>query len=150
MVAMATGTARHAWRSPDLPPDEMGLAKRFSFVDWRRAAQAVGALAAYEPEPGLKFDKISEVYSQRFQREDFDEGEGPLFDPTVLPQEYLTNPDGRHAFVYVSTIQRMRINLFGMPEEWDPEGREDDASQIDIPIHFHRSSPTSATAVHRP
>jgi type I restriction enzyme R subunit len=99
------------------------------------AAQAVGALSAYEPEPGLKFDQAYEVYSQQFQREDFEQEGATRYDPQVLPQAYLTHPDGRHAFVYVSTIQRMRINLFGMPEEWDPEGREDDASQIDIPIH---------------
>ena len=51
------------------------VAKRVLFLVDRRAlaAQAVRAFSSFEPEPGLKFDKIYEVYSQRFQREDFDE-----------------------------------------------------------------------------
>ncbi len=36
-----------------------------------------------------------------------------LFDPKVLPNEYLTQPKLSHTFVYVSTIQRMARNLFG-------------------------------------
>src|SRR3972149_2259673 len=138
MVAMATGTGKTRMAIASIYRlMKSGLARRVLFLVDRRAlaAQAVGALAAYEPEPGLKFDKIYEVYSQRFQREDFDEEGTARFDPKVMPQEYLTDPDGRHAFVYVSTIQRMRINLFGMPPELGPEGREEDASQIDIPIH---------------
>lgn len=43
--------------------------------------------------------------------EDF--GEEEKFDPTVLPNSYLTDPKPGSAFVYVSTIQRMAINLFG-------------------------------------
>jgi len=39
-----------------------------------------------------------ELYSQRFKREDFEEDN---FDPTVLPQSYLTNPQPSHAFVYI-------------------------------------------------
>jgi len=138
MVSMATGTGKTRMAIASIYRlMKSGLAHRVLFLVDRRAlaAQAVGALAAYEPEPGLKFDRIYEVYSQRFQREDFDEEGATRFDPKVMPQEYLTDPDGRHAFVYVSTIQRMRINLFGMPPELDPEGREEDASQIDIPIH---------------
>ena len=52
-----------------------GVGQRILFLVDRRAfaAQAVRAFASFEPEPGLKFDKIYEVYSQRFQREDFDE-----------------------------------------------------------------------------
>jgi len=138
MVAMATGTGKTRMVIASIYRlMKSGYARRVLFLVDRRAlaAQALGALAAYEPEPGLKFDKTYEVYSQHFRREDLDEAEGSRFDPRVLPPDYLTRPDGRHAFVYVSTIQRMRINLFGPPEEWDPEGREDDASQIDIPIH---------------
>src|SRR5262249_22318258 len=74
------------------------------------AAQAVNAFASFEPEPGLKFDKIYEVYSQRFRREDL---EGERFDPKVLPREYLLDPQPGHAFVYICTIQRMAIYLFG-------------------------------------
>ncbi len=138
MVAMATGTGKTRMAIASIYRlMKSGYARRVLFLVDRRAlaAQAVGALAAYEPEPGLKFDRTYEVYSQQFQREDFEEDGTTRYDPQVLPQAYLTDPDGRHAFVYVSTIQRMRINLFGMPEEWDPEGREDDAAQIDIPIH---------------
>ena len=57
------------------------------------AAQAVRAFAAFEAEPGLKFDQIYEVYSQRFQREDFDEDEQVR--PKVLPASYLTEPEAR-------------------------------------------------------
>ena len=59
----------------------------------------------------MKFTQEYEVYSQRFQKEDF--GEDEPFDPKVLPNEYLTAPKPSHTFVYVSTIQRMARNLFG-------------------------------------
>jgi type I restriction enzyme R subunit len=52
-----------------------------------------------------------------------------------MPAEYLSQPDGRHAFVYVSTIQRMQINLFGPPEGVNWLRDEGDAGPIDIPIH---------------
>ncbi len=60
-----------------------------------------------EPEPGLKFDKIYEVYSQRFRREDLEEGE--KFDPKVMPPAYLLNPQPSHSFLYICTIQRMAV-----------------------------------------
>jgi type I restriction enzyme R subunit len=83
----------------------------------------------------LKFDRIYEVYSQRFQREDFDEDE--KFDPKVLPQSYLVDPQPRHTFVYVSTIQRMAINLFGRGAGFgrEEEAADEDADRLDIPIH---------------
>ena len=61
-------------------------------------------------EPGLKFDKIYEVYSQRFQTDDLEPGE--KFDPKVMPNAHLTNPTPGSAFVYVCTIQRMARYLF--------------------------------------
>jgi type I restriction enzyme, R subunit len=76
------------------------------------------------------------VYSQKFQREDF--GEEEKFDPTVLPNSYLTSPKPGDAFVYVSTIQRMAINLFGRETVLGDkdEAPEEDADQIEnIPIH---------------
>src|SRR5450432_3049179 len=90
-----------------------GVARRILFLVDRRAlaAQAVRTFSSFEAEPGLKFDSIYEVYSQRFQSGDFDEEE--KFDPKVLPNHYLTNPKPGSAFVYVSTIQRTSINLFG-------------------------------------
>ena len=138
MVAMATGTGKTRMAIASIYRlMKSGAARRVLFLVDRRAlaAQAVSALSAFEPEPGLKFDKIYEVYSQRFQREDLEEKDGARFDPKVLPQEYLTHPDGRHAFVYVSTIQRMRINLFGVPTDAQGEELDLEGAQIDIPIH---------------
>src|SRR5439155_18743313 len=75
--------------------------------------------------------------SQKFQREDF--GDDDLFDPKVLPNEYLTAPTSTHTFVYVSTIQRMARNLFGAEGCFAQSGgdteAEADADKLDIPIH---------------
>jgi type I restriction enzyme, R subunit len=138
LVAMATGTGKtfttvnQAYRLM-----KAGLARRILFLVDRRAlaAQAVNAFASFEPEPGLKFDKIYEVYSQSFRREDL--GEGEKFDPKVMPSAYLLEPQPSHAFLYICTIQRMAINLFGRKaifEQGDEEA-EDDADLLDIPIH---------------
>ncbi len=78
LVAMATGTGKtftmvnQAYRLM-----KSGVARRILFLVDRRAlaAQAVRAFASFEPEPGLKFDRIYEVYSQRFQRHDFEDDE---------------------------------------------------------------------------
>lgn len=140
LVAMATGTGK-TFTIVNLIYRLMksGYAKRILFLVDRRslAAQAVTALASFEAEPGLKFDKIYEVYSQRFRREDLDEN--IKFDPKVLPTEYLISPQAKHSFVYVSTIQRMRINLFGYSGMFgrttgDTE-EEEGAEKLDIPIH---------------
>ena len=87
LVGMATGTGKtfttvnQVYRLM-----KAGVGRRILFLVDRRAlaAQAVNAFASFEPEPGLKFDKIYEVYSQRFQREDL--GEDEKFDPKVLPR----------------------------------------------------------------
>ncbi len=135
LLAMATGTGK-TFTIVNLVYRLMKshVAKRILFLVDRRAlaAQAVRAFAAFEAEPGLKFDQIYEVYSQRFQREDF---EDERFDPKVLPTAYLTAPKLGHAFVYVSTIQRMGINLFGRNAIWGREDIDPDAQQLDIPIH---------------
>ncbi len=137
LVAMATGTGK-TFTAISLIYRLMksGLAKRVLFLVDRRAlaAQAVTEMNKFDAEPGLKFSQTYEVYSQRFRREDLEEEN---FDPRVLPTEYLTNPQLGHAFVYVCTIQRMRINLFGKPEAWggDDVDDESDASKLDIPIH---------------
>jgi type I restriction enzyme R subunit len=138
LVAMATGTGKtftlvnQVYRLM-----KSGVGRRILFLVDRRAlaAQAVRAFASFEPEPGLKFDKIYEVYSQRFQREDFDEAE--KFDPKALPQSYLVDPKQGDAFVYVSTIQRMTINLFGRDAVFNigDEPIDEDAEKLDIPIH---------------
>lgn len=140
LIAMATGTGKTRMTIAAIYRlMTSGYAKRVLFLVDRRAlaAQAVGALAAYEPEPGLKFDKIYEVYSQRFKREDLEDDDSTPFDPKVLPESYLTQPSDHQAFVYVSTIQRMRINLFGNPEgvNWGERDDDSDANILDIPIH---------------
>jgi type I restriction enzyme R subunit len=137
LVAMATGTGKtftmvnQAYRLM-----KSGVGKRILFLVDRRAlaAQAVRSFGAFEAEPGLKFDRIYEVYSQRFQRDDLDD---ETFDPKVLPTKYLTEPQPDHAFVYVSTIQRMAINLFGRDAvlNFGDDPLDDDADRLSIPIH---------------
>ncbi|MGI8733970.1 MAG: DEAD/DEAH box helicase family protein [Pyrinomonadaceae bacterium] len=138
LVAMATGTGKTFTLVNEVYRlMKSGVGQRILFLVDRRAlaAQAVRAFASFEPEPGLKFDRIYEVYSQRFQREDFDEDE--KFDPKVLPPSYLLNPKQGDAFVYVSTIQRMTINLFGHDAIFgtDAEEVDEDAEKLDVPIH---------------
>lgn len=138
MLAMATGCGKtftlvnQVYRLL-----ESEVARRVLFLVDRRAlaAQAVKAFAAFEPEPNQKFNQLYEVYCQRFRAEDWDEND--KFDPTVLPNDYLTNPQAKHTFVYVCTIQRMMANLFGRAAALGGEGDEldDDADQLDIPIH---------------
>ena len=138
LVAMATGTGKTFTMVNEVYRlMKSGVARRILFLVDRRAlaAQAVRSFAAFEPEPGLKFDKIYEVYSQRFQAEDFDEGE--KFDPKVLPNGYLTDPSPGTVFLYVCTIQRMTINLFGRAAAFASEegDTEEDATQLAIPNH---------------
>jgi type I restriction enzyme R subunit len=138
LVAMATGTGKTFTLVNEVYRlMKSGVGRRILFLVDRRAlaAQAVRAFASFEPEPGLKFDKIYEVYSQRFQRGDFDEAE--KFDPKALPPSYLIDPKQGDAFVYVSTIQRMTINLFGRDAVFNigDEPIDEDAEKLDIPIH---------------
>jgi type I restriction enzyme R subunit len=161
LIAMATGTGKtFTMVNQVYRLMKAGVAKRILFLVDRRAlaAQAVLAFASFEPEPGLKFDKIYEVYSQRFHREDFDEKE--KFDPRVLPSSYLTDPQPSLAFVYVSTIQRMTINLFGKDAIFaaGDEELDEDATKLDIPIHAfdliiadecHRGYTSSEAAIWR-
>ena len=137
LIAMATGTGK-TFNAVNLAYRLMktGIAKRILFLVDRRAlaAQAVQAFHSFEAEPGKKFHQLYEVYSQRFRREDL---EGGTFDPSVLPSSYLTDPNPVHTFVYVSTIQRMTINLFGHAAAFSPgdESPEHGAGKLDIPIH---------------
>ena len=141
ILAMATGTGK-TFTAAELIYRllKSQTAKRILFLVDRRvlAAQAVREFSAFEPEPSQKLDKLYEIYSQRFRKEDFDE---PTFQPNVLPNEYLTNPKSNHTFVYVTTIQRMRINLFGReglffePSDENAFEYDLDAEQLDIPIH---------------
>ena len=138
LVAMATGTGKtYTMVNQIFRLMESGVAKRILFLVDRRAlaAQAVKAFASFEARPGLKFDRTYEVYSQRFFREDFEEDE--KFDPKVLPSSYLLEPKPGHAFVYICTIQRMTINLFGRNAVFgtSDEPIDEDAEQMEIPIH---------------
>jgi type I restriction enzyme, R subunit len=139
LLAMATGTGKTFMTVNQVYRlMKSGVAKRILFLVDRRAlaAQAVRTFASFEPEPGHKFNQLYHVYSQRFHREDFDEDE--KFDPTVLPKSYLMEPKAGHAFVYVCTIQRMAINLFGRETVLgdSEEAPEEDAEELkNIPIH---------------
>jgi len=139
LVAMATGTGKtFTIASLVYRLLKSGVSKRILFLVDRKAlaAQAVMEFAAYEAENGLKFNQIYQVYSQRFKIDDFESGEKVDFN--VIPTGYLTDPDGNQVFVYISTIQRMQINLYGKEGmfsyggDYDPD---DDADKIDMPIN---------------
>lgn len=137
LVAMATGTGKTLMTVNEIYRlMRSGVARRVLFLVDRRAlaAQAVRTFASFEAEPGFKFDEIYTVYSQRFQKDDLvDEP----FDPKVMPNSLLTAPKLGDAFVYVSTIQRMTMNLFGRGKALNPEGEAPDteAQKLDLPIH---------------
>lgn len=139
LVTMATGTGKTLMTVNEIYRlMKSGVARRVLFLVDRRAlaAQTVRAFASFEAEPGLKFDKIYPVYSQRFQQGDFTKEE--KFDPNVMPNSLLTDPKLGDAFVYVSTIQRMSVNLFGRDAAIRPADDEDDevdAGKLNIPIH---------------
>jgi type I restriction enzyme R subunit len=140
MVAMATGTGKTYMTVAQIYRLlESGLVRRVLFLVDRKAlaAQAVREFSAFQTPQGNKFNQEYEVYSQRFQKEDF--GDDQPFDCKVLPNEYLTNPKPSHTFVYVSTIQRMTINLFGgqgaFPQNPSDPDYDDEADKLDIPIH---------------
>ncbi|HBC88831.1 MAG TPA: restriction endonuclease subunit R [Lentisphaeria bacterium] len=140
MLAMATGTGKtFTTVSMVYRLIKSGYARRILFLVDRRAlaAQASQAFASFITPSRNKFNQEYEVFSQRFQKEDFEEGE--KFDIQVMPNEYLTAPNAAHTFVYVSTIQRMAINLFGREGSFaqdpsDPDFDEE-ANRLDIPIH---------------
>jgi len=138
LIAMATGTGKtflsvsQIYRLIDA-----GLFKRILFLVDRKAlaAQAVRAFSSFDTPNRNKFNKEFEVYSQAFQKNDF--GDGEPFNPSILPNEYLVNPTVGHTFVYICTIQRMAMNLFGK-DAVSEDGLYDvgDATDIiDIPIH---------------
>lgn len=138
LLAMATGsgktftTVNQAYRLV-----KSGVARRILFLVDRRslAAQAAQAFDAFEYAPGKKFGQQYEVYSQRMQAGDLEEGE--TFNPKLIPNEYLENPQAKHCFVYVCTIQRMSINLFGRAAMFSPgeDTVDEDAAELKIPIH---------------
>ncbi len=163
LVAMATGTGK-TFTTVALIYRVLRAkaARRILFLVDRRAlaAQAVREFAAFNTPAGSKFNLEYEVFSQRFRREDLDDDQP--FDPKVLPAAYLTHPRSSHTFVYVSTIQRMTINLFGRervpPQNPDDPNYDEDAEKMGIPIHAfdliiadecHRGYTASETAIWR-
>lgn len=163
LVAMATGTGK-TFTTVALIYRLLRakVVRRVLFLVDRRAlaAQAVREFAAFNTPTGSKFNLEYEVFSQKFHKEDFDDDKP--FDPKVLPGAYLTNPGSAHTFVYVSTIQRMTINLYGREntpkQKPDDPDYDDDAEKIDIPIHAfdliiadecHRGYTAKETAIWR-
>jgi type I restriction enzyme, R subunit len=139
LAAMATGTGKTFLTVAQMYRLlESKLIRKILFLVDRKAlaAQAVREFNAFNTPKGNKFTQEYEVYSQRFQREDF--GDDSPFDPKVLPNEYLTAPKSSHTFVYVSTIQRMARNLFGaeaaFPQSPNDPDYDEDADKLDIPI----------------
>ena len=108
---------------------------------------------AFGTPHGNKFTQEYEVYSQKFQKEDF--GDDDPFDPKVLPNEYLTAPKPSHTFVYVCTIQRMarqslrraRAASRKVAATRRPKQTPTDSTFPSTPSTS--SSPTNATAVTR-
>lgn len=163
LLAMATGTGKTYMTVAQVYRLlESRIARRILFLVDRKAlaAQAVREFAAFNTPKGNKFTQEYEVYSQRFRREDF--GDDQPFDPKVLPDAYLTAPQATHTFVYISTIQRMTINLFGHENAFGQrEGDadyEEEAGALDIPIHAfdvviadecHRGYTSKDTAIWR-
>lgn len=137
LLAMATGTGK-TFTTVNLVYRMLasGYAKRILFLVDRKslAAQAVTAFASFDTPRNIKFKDEYELYSQRFKKEDF---EGEAYDPTVLPNSYLTNPDGTKTFLYVCTIQRMAINLYGKAGAFgeDEESGDDEEETLSIPSH---------------
>lgn len=140
LIAMATGTGKTFLTVSQIYRFlKSGAAKRILFLVDRKAlaAQAVRTFSSFDTPTGLKFDTEYEIYSQAFRKEDFGDNE-PL-NPKILPNEYLTKPGAEHTFVYVCTIQRMAMNLYGKDaisaESMELEGDISDCSTLDIPIH---------------
>jgi type I restriction enzyme R subunit len=139
LVAMATGTGKTFMAVNSVYRLlKSGVAKRILFLVDRKslAAQTAVSFSAYSTPAGNKFNQEYELFSQRFRKDDFEEGD--KFDINVLPNEYLTKPDATKTFVYVCTIQRMAINLLGKSAVFTDENNDTDIEEgdkIDIPIH---------------
>ncbi|WP_280265773.1 DEAD/DEAH box helicase family protein [Nocardia wallacei] len=138
LVAMATGTGKTLMTVSEVYRlIKSGVARRVLFLVDRRvlAAQTAREFASFEAEPGLKFDKIYPVYTQALKSDDLDDD--TTFDVNVMPSSLLTDPQLGDAFVYVATIQRLSMNLFGGERVLSAHDEEVDADvrQLDIPIH---------------
>jgi type I restriction enzyme R subunit len=163
LVAMATGTGKtYVTVTQIYRLLTAKHVKRVLFLVDRRAlaAQATREFASFNTPTGIKFNQEYEVYSQKFRKDDFADDEP--FDPKVLPNSYLTEPKASNSFVYISTIQRMTVNLFGWSsafeqDQSDPD-YEEDADKLSIPNHAfdliiadecHRGYTAKETAIWR-
>ena len=137
LIAMATGTGKTRAAVALVHRQlESKNVKRVLFLVDRRAlaAQTVREFGSFQTPNGRQFPQEYSVFHQQFRREDIEDGPG--FDPKVLPESHLVNPDGSHTFVYVSTIQRMAINLFGHGAIFKTgDGENEEADKLDISSH---------------
>lgn len=139
LVAMATGTGKTFMAvNAVYRLLKSGVAKRVLFLVDRKslAAQTAVSFSAYSTPAGNKFNQEYELFSQRFRKDDFEEGD--KFDINELPNEYLTKPDATKTFVYVATIQRLAIDLLGKSAVFTDDSNDadrEDGDKKDIPIH---------------
>ena len=114
LVAMATGTGKTLHDGQrGLPADEVRRRPPRAVPGRPPRAGRPGrpGVRLVRAEPGLKFDKIYPVYSPALPAGR--PGRGREVRPQRHAERLLTNPKLGDAFVYVCTIQRMAINLFG-------------------------------------
>ncbi len=139
MLAMATGTGKTFTAVNSIYRLlKSGKAKRILFLVDRKslASQAVRSFCSFETPQGNKLNREYELYTQKFQKKEFEDVD---FDNETLPNKYLTSPDASKTFIYVATIQRMAINLFGKGGKFGStsgdDGDEEPTKALDIPIH---------------
>ena len=137
LIAMATGTGKTRTAVALIHRQlESKNVRRVLFLVDRRAlaAQTVREFGSFQTPNGRQFPQEYDVFHQQFRREDMDDTGG--YDPKILPESHLVNPDGSQTFVYVSTIQRMAINLFGHNAIFGGgDGESEDTDKLDIPSH---------------
>ncbi len=163
LVAMAAGTGKTAVAVSQIYRLlKVGAFRRILYlVDGKAlAAQALREFGNFTTPKGDRFNREFQVYVQKFRKEDFDDHEP--FNPQLIPNNYLSSAQPGRTFVYVSTIQRMTVNLFGShmgfeQDRSDPD-YEEDVGQIPIPNHAfdlvivdecHRGYTANETAVWR-
>ncbi len=142
LLAMATGTGKTftiVYQIHRLL--KAGLARRVLFLVDRRAlaVQALREFSSFDAGRGLKFDQDYEVYGSRLHKDDLEDDEGNTFDPKLLDEKRLMAPRAGDTFVYVCTIQRLAMALFGRDAAQaftnnDETGDEEEA-RLPMPIH---------------
>ena len=121
LLALATGTGKTFLTVAQVYRLlKSGQFKRILFLVDRKAlaAQAVREFNAFSTPSGQKFTQEYELYSQKFQKEDF--GDDEPFDPKVLPNEYLTAPKASHKQVDKLTPSLLARAFAGKPVPQNP------------------------------